>query len=878
MKNSPFRFVAVLLLLLAFAAPARALDVTVASFTINGWQYSGTTFYLRIAADSSFVTLAGETVPQGTLGTSAQDVYRTVTCTANTSTKVLTCPTFTLPSTTDAQVNPQATWSGAVYSSTGAKLKTLFSGYFLSASLAANTSLAEWTVNAQSGGLANPPRTYYTASEVDTQIRNQVNVGNPAKAYTEPTPLGRIATDVAPADAALPVAVGTNSPRVPSQQLVYYLDRYASLSAALTAIGATEATLVVGTSVSAAGVSIPSNVTVQFVSAGQFTGSGTVTMAGPLSAPARQVFASTLALSLSGSSRVTYILPQWWGAKCDGATNDHTAFVSASAARNTAGNRLDIPESSAGCLVGGASATNQVISMTTPGTIAGRGPRSVLLLHSATGVTVDTLRITPPAHVGSQEALLNTPEGNAGYVLENFAIRPQSGTPGRDGIRVDITTPGSFFQNAHIRGLQIGDLGGHSLSLLNTGCVNTDGIFNLFVYDNIFHGGIFADCLGDSNHFLRNRFWSSVDATHRAFDVTFITGAGATEVIGNNITMKLGAKFGGGTGTIFADNYCEPFRPGSLGADGACVSFDGGAINPKIVRNTINGALGGNTLDGIYLGNVVGATVDDNAITVGVGDYGVVVSASASNVNVGHLNTVPVGVTLMNDLGSGTTTSVFSASGGRVTRLGTAFGTALGLTEIYTGFGASNPAALQIDQNTTTSTDANFAALVLSTKQTGTANIVGGVYFANPSLGATEKRLGAFTVSTAGATNTGQFDFATSNAGTYGVRFSITPTGVKIGSGGSDMKDARSASASLNYAQALADSCETLPVPLTGVADDGAWALGFNVPHALVNHNTTATFTAWVSATNEVSVRRCVISADGSDPAAASVRVMATKF
>jgi hypothetical protein len=76
---------------------------------------------------------------------------------------------------------------------------------------------------------------------------------------------------------------------------------------------------------------------------------------------------------------------------------------------------------------------------------------------------------------------------------------------------------------------------------------------------------------------------------------------------------------------------------------------------------------------------------------------------------------------------------------------------------------------------------------------------------------------------------------------------------------------------SLNYAQALANTCETLTMTLTGAVDGDSVSHG--VINALASHNTTSTFFSWVSAADTISVRRCVITADGSDPAAGNIKV-----
>lgn len=100
-------------------------------------------------------------------------------------------------------------------------------------------------------------------------------------------------------------------------------------------------------------------------------------------------------------------------------------------------------------------------------------------------------------------------------------------------------------------------------------------------------------------------------------------------------------------------------------------------------------------------------------------------------------------------------------------------------------------------------------------------------------------------------------------------------TSTTIGSGTAITK-VISASASLNFAQLLALASETLTLTVTGAVDGDSVFIG--VPNALVTHNTSSGFFAWVSAADTVSVRRWVLTADGSDPAAATVRATVFKF
>jgi hypothetical protein len=110
------------------------------------------------------------------------------------------------------------------------------------------------------------------------------------------------------------------------------------------------------------------------------------------------------------------------------------------------------------------------------------------------------------------------------------------------------------------------------------------------------------------------------------------------------------------------------------------------------------------------------------------------------------------------------------------------------------------------------------------------------------------------------------------------VMFEVSSSGVKVGSAGTTYTGIYSNSASLNYAQALASTCETLTLSVPSAVEGSSNSVAVGMPTALATHNTTSTFFGWVSAANTVSVRRCVITADGSDPAAATVRATVTMF
>ncbi len=86
-------------------------------------------------------------------------------------------------------------------------------------------------------------------------------------------------------------------------------------------------------------------------------------------------------------------------------------------------------------------------------------------------------------------------------------------------------------------------------------------------------------------------------------------------------------------------------------------------------------------------------------------------------------------------------------------------------------------AALEVSSGVATSTDTGFADLRITTNQSGTANSIGRVVFANSNIGGSDKRIAQIGVATDGATNSGTLRFATMNAGTVANRMVILASG-----------------------------------------------------------------------------------------------------
>lgn len=97
-----------------------------------------------------------------------------------------------------------------------------------------------------------------------------------------------------------------------------------------------------------------------------------------------------------------------------------------------------------------------------------------------------------------------------------------------------------------------------------------------------------------------------------------------------------------------------------------------------------------------------------------------------------------------------------------------------------------------------------------------------------------------------------------------------TQTGALVVNGGANIAGHISTTATLSFAAAATNGNESISVSVAGVSDGDVVAIG--VPNALANHNATSSITAWAK-NGGVTVRRCVVSADGSAPPSATVRL-----
>lgn len=300
--------------------------VTISAFSPSiNYPWPGTTATLRYTYSSDFVDSTGTPVMRG--------LYKDVACTVAGG--VLTVPQHTIISTLDAMVNPLVTLSAQFLDEREAKRPNSWLFQQFQVPTTTPTTIGALIIFNQGSSLVLPPDSYLNAQEVQNLINLALGSLNFANAVPD---YGVTALSVAPVSASSPIAVGDNDLRVNNEThvgaaILAYAHTYSSISSALTDIGVGGGTLVIATSqVISANLTIPSNVTLKFVSDGRLSINFgvVVTIQGPIEAPPKWIFQGTGTVVFTDNRKLDGIYLQWWGATGNGISVQDGVSTSAS--------------------------------------------------------------------------------------------------------------------------------------------------------------------------------------------------------------------------------------------------------------------------------------------------------------------------------------------------------------------------------------------------------------------------------------------------------------------------------------------------------------------------------------------------------------------
>lgn len=211
-----------------------------------------------------------------------------------------------------------------------------------------------------------------------------------------------------------------------------------------------------------------------------------------------------------------------YGARGDGTTDDTAAIQSAITAAQAIGAAVYLPF--------GSYLVSSTLTFSKGIRFFGDGWISIILVKSTVGATTDILKVSPS---------VTSDAGQTGYVFENFRVSPQSGTPGRHAIAIDITTRAVY--ESMFRKLRLDALGGRGFVTLPNATPLVDGFFTSTIENCSIYNGIYLDKAGDSIRVLRNTLPGANAAVYA--DLVFVSAANTPhglDIIGNNITTSGG--------------------------------------------------------------------------------------------------------------------------------------------------------------------------------------------------------------------------------------------------------------------------------------------------------------------------------------------------
>jgi len=312
-----------------------------------------------------------------------------------------------------------------------------------------------------------------------------------------------------------------------------------------------------------------------------------------------------------------------YGADPTGATDSTSAIQDTIDAGESGGRSVFIPA--------GTYLVSDCLTIETGLKLFGEGMQSVLKVDASVDASTDIICLSPST---------TTDDKNTGYILEDFRIEPVSGTPGRYGVSIDITTRALY--QSRIKGVRIDQLGNYGIATLPNATPLMDGFFTSTIEECVIYGGIKLDKAGDSLRILRNTLTGTnvgvyVDLwCNTPLVDCFDGGPHGLEIIGNNITCEDGAlDVRNAHAGVFSHNVVEVPAGGTL-QNSAAISIDG--IPTKltqsfmVINNSYLTTVAGN--DVVYFGYCDQCVAKNNYSARVLGSTHYNVSANAVNTRI----------------------------------------------------------------------------------------------------------------------------------------------------------------------------------------------------------------------------------------------------
>jgi hypothetical protein len=303
---------------------------------------------------------------------------------------------------------------------------------------------------------------------------------------------------------------------------------------------------------------------------------------------------------------------RWFGARGDGSTNDTDAIA---AALSAAGSRGRLLISQGTYLVSGSS--SEIFLVGNAIEIEGTGRGSIIMVGSSTGASTDIFRITP-ANSGYNDGRM--------IKLSGFSIFPQSGTPGRHGIAIDVDSATEVAAMLQLDRLSIGALGGRGVASIS----HTDGFFDSSITNCVIANGILLDYGGD-NLYVEHCITTGANY---GLEVTLVTGSSALVVRQNAFVGAGGVLLHRARAAVICENQFEPQQTiATIGGRKSLICIQGDVEridSAKIHNNTFNVAPSVSDT-AIYVDNGYGADVESNVFTPGTASAQFLYTTSAAN-------------------------------------------------------------------------------------------------------------------------------------------------------------------------------------------------------------------------------------------------------